>query len=341
MPSRQVVVITGGSSGVGRATARAFAERGDRVAIVARGEESLAATADELRRMSAEVMTFSRDVTDPGALDEVAEEVQQEWGGADVWVNAAAVVVLGRFRDIPSEDFDRVTDVVFGGTVNGTRAALRTMVPRNAGRIVQVGSAVALHGVPLQSPYAAAKHAVHGFSDSLRAELLHDGIAVSLSEVNLPAINTPLYRSAKNLLPQKARPFAPIYQPETAAQAIVRAADTGARRVDVTATTTAVAWAEALVPGLFERMLAQLGLDLQQTGMAFDQPDDDYLHKPLPGDHGCHGEYDELARSRSYKELLRQLVVSEQTARVADQSKRLAAAALTELAVRAGIVPRR
>ena len=337
----QVVVITGGSSGIGRAAARAFVERGDRVAIVARGEESLAATAEELRRVSPDVMTFSCDVTDADGLDKVVDSVQREWGGVDVWVNSAVVVALGRFRDIPTEDFDRVVDVVLGGTVNGTRAALRTMLPRNSGRIVQVGSAVAFHGVPLQSPYASAKHAVHGFCDSLRAELLHDGSAVTVSEVNLPAINTPLYRSAKNLLPQRARPFPPVYQPETAAKGIIRAAETGARRIDVSSTATAVALADTFASALFEGLLGKLGLDLQQTGTAVDQPAEDCLYQPLPGDHGTHGEFDELARARSYKELLREVVAPKSTARIADQSRRLAASVLTEAAVRIGLVPRR
>jgi NAD(P)-dependent dehydrogenase (short-subunit alcohol dehydrogenase family) len=340
MAAGRSVVITGGSSGVGRAAARAFAERGDRVAIVARGEEALAATAKELRATSPHVLTFSRDVTDDGSLDAVADEVARQWGGVDVWVNSAAVVVLGRFRDIAAPDFERVVDVVLGGTVNGTRAALRVMAPRRAGRIVQVGSAVAHHGVPLQSPYSAAKHAVHGFCDSLRAELLHDEIPVTVCEVNLPATNTPLYRAAKNLLPQRARPFPPVYQPETAAEAILRAADTEARRIDVGGATTAVAWADACMAGVFERVLGQLGLDLQQAGVANDEAED-YLYEPLPGDHGCHGGYDDLARVRSYKELLRRLLVPDQTGRIADQSRRLVAAALTEVAVRTGIVPRR
>lgn len=341
MSSPRVVVITGGSSGVGRAAARAFINRGDKVAIVARGKQALSATAEELLTASPFVKTFSVDVTDGEGLHRVVREVEDDWGPLDVWVNSAAVTMLGRFRDISAADFDRVADVVFGGTVNGTRAALRSMLPRDSGRIVQVGSAVAHHGVPLQSPYSSAKHAVHGFSDSLRAELLHDGSAVTVSEVNLPAINTPLYDSAKNLLPQRARPFPPVYQPEPAAQAIVRAASTGARRIDVASATTAVAWADALMAGLLERMLGELGFDLQQTGNAHDQTDDDYLYEPLARDHGCHGEFDDLARARSYKELLRHQLVPERTLRIADRSARVAAAALTELAVRSGIVPRR
>lgn len=341
MSAGRVVVVTGGSSGIGRAAAHAFAERGDRVAVVARGKEALAATATELRERSPHVLTFSADVTDPDALDGVVEDVERQWGPLDVWVNSAAVVVLGRFRDIAREDFERVVEVVLYGAVNGTRAALRSMGPRDSGRIVQVGSAVAHHGVPLQSPYAAAKHGLHGFCDALRAELLHDESSVTLSEVNLPAMNTPLYRSAKNLLPQRARPFPPVYQPEDAATAIVRAADTGARRIDVGSATTLVAVADAVLAGVFERLLAGLGLDLQQTGMAVDQPQGDYVHEPLPGDPGTHGEFDAIARRRSYKELLRRHLVPEQTVRVADRSRRAVGNVLTDLVVRAGIVPRR
>jgi NAD(P)-dependent dehydrogenase (short-subunit alcohol dehydrogenase family) len=343
VPSNRVVVIAGGSSGVGRASARMFVERGDRVVLLARGEEALAATAEELARLGGaeRVMTFSCDVTDRGRLDEVVDAVQERWGGVDVWVNAAVVVVLGRFDDVPPEDFERVVDVVLLGTVNGSRAALRSMLPRDSGRIVQVGSAVALHGVPLQSAYATSKHAVHGFCDSLRAELLHDGSSVTVSEVNLPAINTPLYSSAKNLLPQQVRPFPPIYQPEVAARAVVRAADTGARRIDVSATTSAVAAAEKLASGVYERLLGHLGVELQQTGAAGQQPAEDYVHKPLPGDHGCHGEFDDVARTRSYKETLRALVLPEQATAVVDQSRRLAGAVLAEGARRIGLVPRR
>jgi short-subunit dehydrogenase len=337
----QVVVITGGSSGVGRASARRFAESGYRVALVARGEEALSATAEELRRVSPHVLTFPADVTDAKALDAVVDDVEREWGHIDVWVNAAAVAVLGRFADIAAEDFDRVVEVVLTGTVNGTRAALRSMLPRDQGRIVQVGSAVVMHGVPLQSAYVASKHAVHGFSDSLRAELLHDGFAVTVSEVNLPAINTPLYRAAKNLLPQRVRPFPPIYQPEDAASGVLRAARTGARRVDVGATTTAMVWADVIAAGVLEHLLGRVGLDLQQTGDARDQPTGDALYAPLPGDHGCHGEFDDLARRRSYKELLRAHLLPERTVRATDRARRLAGSALADLAVRAGIAPRR
>jgi hypothetical protein len=175
----------------------------------------------------------------------------------------------------------------------------------------------------------------------LRAELLHDDSGVTVSEVNLPAVNTPLYRAAKNLLPQRVRPFPPIYQPEDAANGVLRAARTGARRVDVGATTTAMVWADVFAAGVLEHLLGRVGLDLQQTGDARDQPTGDALYAPLPGDRGCHGEFDDLARGRSYKEMLRANLVPDRTVRVADQARRLAGSALADLAVRAGIAPRR
>jgi NAD(P)-dependent dehydrogenase (short-subunit alcohol dehydrogenase family) len=335
----RTVVITGGSSGIGRAAAHAFVARGDRVALLARGEISLRATAEELRHPE-QVLTFACDVTNREAVDRVVDEVVLRWGGVDVWVNSAVALVFGRFDDIDADDFDRVVDVVFTGTVNGTRSALRVMRAAGRGRIVQVGSAVALHGVPLQSPYVSAKHAVHGFSDAVRAELAHDASPITISEVNLPAVNTPLYRSAKSLLPRRVRPFPPVYQPETAAAGVLRAADSGARRVDVSATTTGVAVADVLLPGVFERLLGRVGLDLQQTEVPAEASDGGILHEPSDADYGAHGEYDDKARQRSYKELLRRAVPVRAT-RIADQSRRITAAALAEVAVRTGIAPRR
>lgn len=339
MADKRNVVIAGGSSGIGRAAAHAFARRGDRVAVVARGKDSLGATERELRAISPHVRTFSADVTEVGALDEVADRVKEEWGSVDVWVNSAVVTVIGPFRDVTPADFDRVVDVVLGGTVNGTRSALRVM--DGSGSIVQVGSAVAHHGVPFQVPYSAAKHAVHGFCDSLRAELVYAGSDVRVSEVNLPAVNTPLYTASKNLLPNKPRPFWPVYQPEPAAAAIVRAADTGARRIDVSSTATALAWADTLMPGVLDRVLGRIGLDLQQTPEPKEGPDEDYLYESLSGDYGTHGAYDDLARSRSYKELLRHHLAPERTAQVTDQTRRLVGAALARLAVKARIGPLR
>jgi NAD(P)-dependent dehydrogenase (short-subunit alcohol dehydrogenase family) len=335
----RTVVITGGSSGIGRAAAHAFIARGDRVALLARGGTALTATADELARPT-QVLTVPCDVTDRAALGRAVDDVVRRWGGVDVWVNSAVALVFGRFEEIDPDDFDRVVEVVFTGTVNGTREALRVMRQAGHGRIVQVGSAAALHGVPLQSPYVSAKHAVHGFCDAVRAELAHDPGAITVSEVNLPPVNTPLYRSAKNLLPWQLRPFPPVYQPETAAEGILRAADTGGRRIDVTATTTAVALADSLAAGILERLLGRLGTDMQLTETPADGSGGDYLHAPLDADYGSHGAYDELARDRSYKELLRQVLPSGTTA-LADRSRRLVAAALAEAAVRTGIAPRR
>jgi short-subunit dehydrogenase len=335
----RVVVITGGTSGVGRATAHAFARQGARVALIARGAEALAATGAELRPRTDQVKTCAVDVSDASAVDAVAREVKADWGRIDVWVNAAVVAVFGPFRALTQQDFDRVVDVVLGGTVNGTRAALRAMSDQDSGRIIQVGSAVVNHAVPLQSAYCAAKHGVHGFSESLRAELLHEGSPITVSEVNLPAINTPLYSISKQLTRHKVRPFDPVYQPETAATAILRAARTGARRVDVGATTTATAWAHSLMPGVVEELLGRVGVELQQLETPVTAQGDAALYEPMPGPHDCHGEFDELARPRSYKETLRARL-PDVVPKAFGLPRRVAAGAAEILLVRSGMLRR-
>ena len=298
-----VVVVTGGSSGVGRAAARAFADLGRPVAVLARGEDSLDATEQELRSRAVEVLAISVDVTDRAGVDDAADRIERELGPITVWVNSAMVTVLGAFQVVGADDFDRVHDVVFRGTANGTRTALRCMSPRGSGRIIQVGSALAYRGIPLQAAYCSAKHAVQGLSDSLRAELLHDGSAVTVSEVNLPAMNTPQFDMCKNLLDGEPQPVPPIYQPELAAAAIVEAADTGDRAVNVTFTTTRTILGNAVAPGALDRVLADAGY----SGQVSDRPRSpgDNLYEPLSGDHGCHGSFDDRARTSSAQEWLR------------------------------------
>jgi len=297
------VVVTGGTSGVGRATARTFADEGHPVVVLARGRDALEATEAELRERQPECRAVQVDVTDRAALDAAVDRVEQEVGPIEVWVNSAMVTVLGDFEQVAPEDFDRVVDVVFGGTANGTRAALRHMRPRGRGRIVQVGSALAYRGIPLQAAYCAAKHAVQGLSDSLRSELLHQGSAITVSEVNLPAVNTPQFDMCRNLLDEAPQPVPPIFQPEVAATAIVQAARTGERAVHVSFVTTRTVLADRVFPGALDHVLKQAGYEGQQVARQVRSGDN--LWEPLPGDHGCHGSFDDRARSSSAQELLR------------------------------------
>jgi NAD(P)-dependent dehydrogenase (short-subunit alcohol dehydrogenase family) len=300
---RGVVVITGGTSGVGRATARAFAEAGRPVVVLARGRDALEATEAELKRKQPECRAIQLDVTDRLAVDQAADTIEEEVGPIGVWVNSAMVTVMGEFEEVDPDDFDRVVDVVFKGTVHGTRAALRCMRPRNEGRVVQVGSALAYRGIPLQSAYCAAKHATQGLSDSLRSELLHQGSRITVSEVNLPAINTPQFDMCRNLLDEAPRPVPPIYQPEVAAEAIVHAARTGDRSVQVSFVTTRTVLTDRVFPGALDHVLKDTGYD----GQVVDRPvrSGDNLWEPMPGDHGCHGSFDDRAKAVSRQEVLR------------------------------------
>ncbi|MFC5729062.1 MULTISPECIES: SDR family oxidoreductase [Nocardioides] len=301
--SRGVVVITGGTSGVGRAAARAFADEGHPVVVLARGQDALDATEAELRERQPGCRAIQVDVTDRAALDAAADAVEQEVGPIAVWVNSAMVTVMGAFEDVDPDDFDRVVDVVFNGTANGTRTALRCMRPRDEGRIVQVGSALAYRGIPLQSAYCSAKHAVQGLSDSLRSELLHQGSRITVGEVNLPAINTPQFDMCRNLLDKAPQPVPPIFQPEVAAEAIVHAARTGDRSLLVSFVTTRTVYTDRLFPGALDHVLKDTGYDGQQVTRPV--PAGDNLWEPLAGDHGCHGSFDEQARTASRQEMLR------------------------------------
>lgn len=298
------VVVTGGTSGVGRASARAFARLGRPVGVLARGQDALRATEAELRELGVPALGLSVDVTDQTAVNAAADTIEAELGPIEIWVNAAMVTVLGEFEKVAAEDFDRVVDVVFTGTANGTRTALRCMRPRDRGRIVQVGSALAYRGIPLQSAYCAGKHAVQGLCDSLRAELLHAGSAITVSEVNLPAVNTPQFDMCKNLLDAPAQPVPPIFQPEVAAEAVVYAAETGERAVNVTFVAARTVLADRLLPGALDHLLADTGFD-SQTGDRPAPSERDNLWEPLPGDHGCHGSFDASARGSSQQEMLR------------------------------------
>jgi short-subunit dehydrogenase len=294
-------VITGASAGVGRATARAFARRGYAVGLLARGEDGLKAVAREVEEAGSAVLALPTDVAEHDQVDSAAAAVGSQLGPIDVWVNNAMTSVFGFFWDIAPEDFERVTRVTYLGTVNGTRAALAAMRPRNRGTIVQVGSALAYRGIPLQSAYCGSKHAVQGFCDSLRAELLHERSGVRLSEVHLPALNTPQFDWVKSHLPKRAQPVPPIYQPEVAARAILWAAEHGRRQVWVGGSTWATITADRVFPGILDRYLGRTGLDSQQADEAEDPGRAHNLWQPVSGDRGAHGRFDDRAKDRSFQ----------------------------------------
>ena len=217
----RVVVVTGASGGIGRATARAFGARGDRVALLARGAQGLEAARHDVEEAGGTALEISTDVADAAQVMAAAARVEDELGPIDVWVNVAFTSVFARFTDIEPDEFRRVTDVNYHGYVYGTRAALDRMLPRDRGTVVQVGSALAYRGIPLRSAYCGSKHALQGFHESLRVELLHDRSNVHVTMVQMPAVNTPQFSWVLSRLPKQAQPVAPIYQPELAARAVL------------------------------------------------------------------------------------------------------------------------
>jgi NAD(P)-dependent dehydrogenase (short-subunit alcohol dehydrogenase family) len=294
----EVVVITGASAGVGRATAREFAKRGASIALIARGEPALEAAGNEVEHLGGRALVLPVDVSNHEEVDRAALDVERQLGPIAIWVNNAMVSVFSPAREMGPDEFRRVTEVTYLGVVHGTMAALRYMAPRGRGTIVQVGSALAYRSIPLQSAYCAAKHAVAGFTDSLRSELIHDGIDVHLTMVQLPALNTPQFDWVKSRLPGRPQPVPPIYQPEVAARAIVWAAYHRRREVFVGGSTVKAILGNKVIPGLLDRYLARTGYEAQQT----DEPDDpsrpNNLWNPVPTDYGAHGRFD--AKSRSW-----------------------------------------
>lgn len=301
MPSRKpVVVVTGASAGVGRATVRTFARRGFDVALLARGSEGLTSARSEIEDLGLRALDVNVDVADHEQVEAAASLIESELGPIDVWVNNAMVSVFSPVSEMTSEEYRRVTEVTYLGYVHGTMAALRRMLPRDRGCIVQVGSALGHRAIPLQSAYCAAKHAIKGFTESLRCELLHDRSRVRVTLVNLPAVNTPQFGWVRTRLPRHPQPVPPIYQPEVAAEAIAWAAEHDRREINVGLPTTATRIADKFVPGLLDRYLAKTGYESQQTPqpVAPDRPDN--LFAPRPGDFGARGEFEERARSRAW-----------------------------------------
>jgi NAD(P)-dependent dehydrogenase (short-subunit alcohol dehydrogenase family) len=297
---RLVVAITGASSGVGRATAREFARKGAAVGLIARGTDALGATEAEALSLGGQALAAPTDVADAQALDAAAERIERELGPIDVWVNNAMASVFAPVSEITPDEFRRVTEVTYLGVVYGTLCALRRMRPRGRGVVVQVGSALAYRGIPLQSAYCASKHAIQGFTESLRCELMHEGSSVRVTMVQLPALNTPQFDVVRTRLPCHPQPVAPIYQPEVAARAIVAAAEHPARREWwVGASTTFTIIGNALTPGFADRYLAHTGYEAQQTKEPLPAGRPDNLFEPLAGDRGAHGDFEAEAHDRS------------------------------------------
>ncbi len=262
----QTVVITGASAGVARATARLYGQRGARVGLIARGHAGLNGAAADVTDAGGTALPISADVADYDQVDAAATRIESEWGPIDVWINVAFTSVFAPFAEIKPAEFRRVTEVSYLGFVHGTMAALARMRPRDHGTIVQVGSALSARSIPLQSAYCGAKHAINGFTSSLRCELLHDGSQVRVTLVQMPALNTPQFSWVRSKLPNQPQPVAPIYQPEVAARAIVFAADhPGRREYWVGASTAATLAANKFAPALLDRYLARTGYSSQQT----------------------------------------------------------------------------
>jgi NAD(P)-dependent dehydrogenase (short-subunit alcohol dehydrogenase family) len=288
---REVVVVTGASAGVGRAVVRRFATEGANLALLARGREGLEAARREAEEAGARALAVPTDVADWTHVAAAAALTEETFGPIDIWINNAMVSVFSPIVEMTTEDYRRVTEVTYLGSVHGTLAALHRMRLRDRGHIVQVGSALAYRGIPLQSAYCAAKHAVQGFVDSLQCELLHDRSRVRLTTVHLPAINTPQFGWVKSRLPRKAQPVPPIYQPEVAADAIFWAAHHDRREVWVGASTVTAIVGNRVAPGLLDRYLAAAAYDSQQTEEPEDPRRPHNLWEPVPGDRGAHGEF--------------------------------------------------
>jgi short-subunit dehydrogenase len=297
----EVVLITGASAGVGRATALAFARRGAHIGLLARDRERLEEARREVEMAGGRAVVVPADVSEPEQVEAAAVGTEKAFGPIDIWINNAMTSVFAPVKDTTADEFKRVMDVTFLGYVYGTQAALRRMLPRDSGVIVQVGSALAYRGIPLQAAYCAAKHAIQGFCDSLWAELIHDRSHVRMTMVQLPALNTPQFDWVKSRLARKAQPVPPLHQPEVAAKAIVWAADHPEREVWVGAPVVKAILADRIMPGRADQWLAAKGYETQQTREREHPGRPDNLWKPVPGNYGAHGRFDAVARRSSFQ----------------------------------------
>jgi len=297
----RVVVITGASAGIGRAIACAFAKRGAHIGMLARGHEGLESAKREVEALGGKAIAIPTDTSDPQQVEDAATKVEATFGPIDVWVNDAMVSVFSPFKEMKPEEFKRVTEVAYLGFVYGTMSALRRMLPRDDGVIIQIGSALAYRSIPLQSAYCGAKHAIMGFTDSVRCELLHDKSHVKITMLQLPAVNTPQFGWVRSRLPHKAQPVPPIYQPEIIGEAAVWASTHPRRELFIGLSTIMAIQANKIVPALLDRYLAKTGYQSQQTDQPADPNRPDNLWQPVDEqrDFGAHGSFDARSRRRS------------------------------------------
>jgi NAD(P)-dependent dehydrogenase (short-subunit alcohol dehydrogenase family) len=298
---RETVVVTGASAGLGRAIAREFGRHGANVALIARGIDGLKAAQREIEELGGRALILPLDVADSKAVEAAAARVEDQLGPIDIWINDAMVSVFSPVKEMLPEEYKRVTEVTYLGFVYGTLAALKRMLPRDRGTIVQVGSALAYRSIPLQSAYCAAKHAISGFTDSLRCELIHDKSRVRVTMVHMPALNTPQFGWVKSRLKHKAQPVPPIFQPEVGARAVYWAAHHKRRELYVGMSTVEAIVGNKIAPGVLDHYLGRKGYASQQTSEPESPGRPNNLWEPLPGDHGAHGSFDQRARGKSWE----------------------------------------
>lgn len=295
----ETIVVTGASAGVGRATVKAFAREGARIGLLARNPDGLEGARRDAEALGGKALAIPTDMADPEQVEEAARRIEEEFGCIDVWVNDAMTTVFAPFKEVSAEEFKRGTEVTYLGAVYGTMTALKRMLPRDRGTIVQVGSALSYRAIPLQSVYCGAKHGMRGFTDSVRTELMHDGSNVHITMVQLPGLNTPQFDHCKTKMPNHPMPVPPIYQPEIAADAIVWAAHHRRREVYVGASSAITIIGNKLAPWLGDRYLARTGYAGQQTDEPVSPERSSNLFEPVPGDRGAHGSFDGQAHESS------------------------------------------
>jgi short-subunit dehydrogenase len=294
-----VVVVTGASGGVGRATARLLGQRGAKVVLLARGRDGLEGAKREVESFGGRALAVPTDVSQFEQMQAAADAAEREFGPIDLWINNAMVSMYSPFMKMLPEEFKHIVEVTFLGNVYGTQCALQRMIPRDRGVIIQVGSALAFRSIPLQSAYCASKHAIQGFTESIRSELIHQKSNVRVSVVNMPALNTTQFVWTKNKMPHKARPTGTIFQPEVAAEAILFAAEHNRREIMVGYTTVEATLGEKVIPGLLDHYLAKAAWEGSMLPEPVDPNQPDNFWEPLSGDHGSHGPFDRKSRGFS------------------------------------------